>query len=327
MCAIFGLLDFKGKLTPSERLRIIRALGKAAEVRGTDATGIAYVQNGRVQIQKAPRPAHRMKYRIAPAAQYIMGHTRLTTQGAASRNYNNHPFLGKVGKLPFALAHNGVLFNDLELRRSRKLPRTIIETDSYVAVQMIEKQRALSAESLRQMAEALDGSFTITVLDGENNLYFIKGNNPLTIYLFPGLGCYVYASTEEILDMALKTLGLSDELKAAIAIRQGDIMKIDSKGKRTVSHFDDTNLCVRAYCRYGGLWDWYHPVSTANATYETDTYLDEVVNYGLSQGVPESELRLLIDAGYDALDLEELVYDPMLRQSCVQEILCDYGVC
>lgn len=326
MCAIFGLLDFKGKLTPSERLRIIRALGRAAEVRGTDATGIAYVQSGRVQIQKAPRPAHRMKYRIAPAAQYIMGHTRMTTQGSASRNYNNHPFPGKAGKMPFALAHNGVLFNDLELRRSYKLPRTIIETDSYAAVQLIEQQGTVSDKSMKQMAEALDGSFTITVLDGENNLYFIKGNNPLTIYLFFKQGFYLYASTEEILDMALKTLGLSDEPKAEIAIRQGDIMKIDREGKRTVTHFDDTKLCVREYCRYGGLWDWYHPVSTPN-TDEADTYLDEVVNYGLSRGIPESELRLLIEAGYDALDLEDLVYDPMLRQSCVKEILCDYGVC
>ena len=57
MCAVFGLLDFKGKLSPAERLRIFKALGGAAEVRGTDATGVAYVQNGIIQIQKAPRPA------------------------------------------------------------------------------------------------------------------------------------------------------------------------------------------------------------------------------------------------------------------------------
>ena len=46
MCAVFGLLDFEGKLTPSERLILFKALGKAAEARGTDATGVAYVQNG-----------------------------------------------------------------------------------------------------------------------------------------------------------------------------------------------------------------------------------------------------------------------------------------
>ena len=326
MCAIFGLLDFAGKLTLTERLRIIRELGKAAEVRGTDATGIAYARSGSVHIQKAPRPAHRMKYRLPPEARYIMGHTRMTTQGAASRNYNNHPFSGRAGRLSFALAHNGVLFNDLALRRSHKLPRTIIETDSYVVVQLLEKLGEVSHESLRQMAEALDGSFTITVLDGENNLFFVRGNNPLSIYLFPGRGFYLYASTEKILNEAMQALGLLKEPKTVIAIRQGDIMRIDSQGNRTLSRFDDTRLYLREYDRYVGLWEQYDPAYTAKSR-EVDSYLDEVVSYGLSRGVPESELRLLIDAGYDALDLEELLYDPALRRSCVQEVLCDYGVC
>lgn len=326
MCAIFGLLDFEGNLTTAQRLQIFRTLGNAAEVRGTDASGVAYVWNGTIQIQKAPRPAHKMRWRIPPEARYLMGHTRMTTQGAASKNYNNHPFPGKVGNLPFALAHNGVLFNDFDLQRQYSLPRSKIETDSYVAVQLIEKQEKLSAKNLIQMAEALNGSFTITVLDVQNNLYFIKGNNPLTIWLLPSLGVYLYASTEEILGSALDKLGLSDEPKAGIPIRQGDIMKIDSQGKRTISHFNDSKLHVQHYYSCSGLYDWFVPTASVR-DYETKSYLDEVVSHGLSRGVPESELRLLVDAGYDALDLEEMLYDPILREICVQEILCDYGVC
>lgn len=324
MCAIFGLLDFGGTLTAARRLQIFRALGNAAEVRGTDASGVACVQNGAIQIQKAPRPAHKMRWRIAPEARYLMGHTRMATQGAAGRNYNNHPFQGRSGETSFALAHNGVLYNDFELRRHYRLPRTKIETDSYAAVQLLERQRALSPNSLKAMAEELEGSFTITVLDEENNLYLVKGNNPLTICLLPGLGIYLYASTEEILESALDKLGLSDEPRADIPIRQGDIMRIDSRGKRTVSRFDDSKLRARHY--YYGLWDWHTP-STSAWDCELKSYLDEVVNYGLSRGVPERELHLLIDAGYDALDLEEMLYDPILRETCVQEILCDYGVC
>ena len=107
MCAIFGVLDYKGKLVPSQRRQIIRELGKAAEVRGTDATGIAFFHEGRLHIQKAPRPARRMKYRIPEEVRYIMGHTRMTTQGSSRRNQNNHPFAGKAGDSRFALAHNG----------------------------------------------------------------------------------------------------------------------------------------------------------------------------------------------------------------------------
>ena len=325
MCAVFGLLDFEGRLTASERLMIFKALGKAAESRGTDATGVAYVQNGTIQIQKAPRPAHKMKWRISPDARYLMGHTRMTTQGSEKKNYNNHPFLGKAGQMPFALAHNGVLFNDFELKKARKLPKPHIETDSYVAVQLLEQYGSLSFKNLKQMAEALDGSFTITVLDASNNLYLIKGNNPLVLYLFPDLGIYLYASTDEILDNALNKLKLSQEPRAEIIVHQGDILKIDSRGKRSLSRFDDTKLCMRDYCRYYGLADWYWP--TVSEQGEQSDYLDEVVNYGMSRGIPERELRLLVDAGYDAFDLEELLFDPHLRQSCVQEILCGYGGC
>lgn len=319
MCSIFGLLDYKGNLSPAERLRIIKILSTAAEIRGIDATGIAYVQGDDIQIQKAPRPAHEMRYRITPEARYIMGHTRMTTQGSEKKNQNNHPFPGKVGGMPFALAHNGVLYNDYELRRTRRLPSTKIETDSYVAVQLIERQHELSPKSLKQMAEALHGSFTITVLDVENNLYLVKGNNPLAIYLFPQRGFYLYASTAEILDMALKALGMSKAFHANIKISQGEIMKIDTDGNRTVSKFDDAALWMYDYC---GRPYWTSPVSSRKR-FNEDSYMDEVIQYGLSRGVPESELNLLIDAGYDAFDIEELLFDPELRQCCIDEINSD----
>ena len=200
MCAIFGLLDYKGNLTASQKLHLVRELGTAAEIRGTDATGIAYFQRDKLCIQKAPKPAHKMKYRIPAEVQYIMGHTRMTTQGKASKNQNNHPFPGKAGDQKFALAHNGVLTNDWNLRFSEILPKTDVETDSFVAVQLIEKQKEVSFQSLKTMAEKVEGSFTFTILDQDNNLYFVKGENPLTIYHYPKLGVYLYAFTSEILD-------------------------------------------------------------------------------------------------------------------------------
>lgn len=170
MCAIFGVLDYKGKLDALQRLRMVKELGTAAEIRGTDATGIAFFQRDKLCIQKAPKPAHRMKYRIPAEARYIMGHTRMTTQGNANLNQNNHPFPGKAGKQSFALAHNGVLCNDFTLQRRYHLPQTNVETDSYVAVQLIEQQEEVSPDSLRMMVEAVEGSFAFTVLDGDNNL-------------------------------------------------------------------------------------------------------------------------------------------------------------
>ena len=46
-----------------------------------------------------------------------------------------------------ALAHNGVLYNDKELRRKQHLPLTSIETDTYVAVQLLEQGQQLDGEN------------------------------------------------------------------------------------------------------------------------------------------------------------------------------------
>ena len=309
MCAVFGLLDFKCKLSPTERLRMFKALGGAAEVRGTDATGVAYVQNGVIQIQKAPRPAHKMRWQIATEARYIMGHTRMTTQGSEHHNQNNHPFPGKAGKLSFALAHNGVLYNDDELRQRHKLPQTKIETDSYVAVQLLEREGNLSTQNLQRMAEALDGSFTITILDAKNNLYVIKGNNPLTILLFPDLGCYLYASTEEILYNALDALGMADVNAVDIRIDPSDIMRIDAKGQRSASHFDDTKLYCSQYTFWPGWGRGYTDMILGSREPIDQIYLDELKSVATYYGYTPESIDRLIRQGFLPEDIEELLYE------------------
>ena len=129
MCCLFGFYDYGGTLSAKQKNRMIAALAAASEVRGIDATGIAYCMNGHLSVYKRPLPAHWMRFRIPEQAAAVMGHTRMTTQGSEYRNYNNHPFSGKAGQ-PFALAHNGVLTNDGLLRRQEKLPVSKIETDS-----------------------------------------------------------------------------------------------------------------------------------------------------------------------------------------------------
>ena len=193
MCCLFGLIDYRHHLTG----RMVRALAEASEARGTDAAGIAYNAGGTLRIHKRPGPAHTIHFTVPKASKVIMGHTRMATQGSALKRKNNHPFAGKARREGFALAHNGVLHNDKVLRRVHHLPPTATETDSYIAVQLMEQQGTLNFDSLRFMAEEVEGSFCFTVLDRKDNLYFVKGDNPLCLYHYPELGLYLYASTEE----------------------------------------------------------------------------------------------------------------------------------
>lgn len=49
MCSLFGLIDFKGVLNTHTKNKILNTLARECQVRGTDATGIAYNFNDRLR--------------------------------------------------------------------------------------------------------------------------------------------------------------------------------------------------------------------------------------------------------------------------------------
>lgn len=296
MCALFGLIDYGNKFSAKQRAKIISVLSKECEVRGTDATGIAYNSNGKLHIFKRAVPAHKMRFRLPENANIIMGHTRMTTQGSEKFNYNNHPFFGTANGVNFALAHNGVLHNDRLLRIAENLPKTHIQTDSYVAVQLIEKENTLCSKSLKNMAEKTEGSFCYTVLSDRNELYFVKGSNPIALYKFDGF--YLYASTDEILQKALKKLNLSKYSR--VNINCGDILKLDSYGAVEIGHFDFQD---DFYGRY-----YVEP---------DESYIEELA---FVYGIEPKDILTMFDYGFGMFDIEEILCCPEIMRDYLDEV-------
>lgn len=308
MCALFGWLDYKG-LVPKKLLKkLTQSLANSAEERGTDASGISYIRDNKVVIYKRPKPAHKLKFNVPDGTVAVMGHTRLTTQGNQKFNYNNHPFPGHADK-DFAFAHNGVLYNDKDLRKDKKLPDTYIETDSYVAVQLIEKQSKLDFESLKSMAEDVEGNFTFTILDEENSLYIIKGSSPMFLIHFESLGLYVYASTESIMMNALKKVGIHKFTFSEIKTFDGDIIRIDSNGVIIRSEFESYNNF-----KYNSWYDYYDYYDYYN---EHEQLLLEMCN---CYGVDEDDIMLLLDYGYTAEEIENMLCDYNLITDTIKAI-------
>lgn len=308
MCALFGWLDYKG-LVPKKLLKkLTQSLANSAEERGTDASGISYIRDNKVVIYKRPKPAHKLKFNVPDGTVAVMGHTRLTTQGNQKFNYNNHPFPGHADK-DFAFAHNGVLYNDKDLRKDKKLPDTYIETDSYVAVQLIEKQSKLDFESLKSMAEDVEGNFTFTILDEENSLYIIKGSSPMFLIHFESLGLYVYASTESIMMNALKKVGIHKFTFSEIKTFDGDIIRIDSNGVIIRSEFESYNNF-----KYNSWYDYYDYYDYYN---EHEQLLLEMCN---CYGVDEDDILLLLDYGYTAEEIENMLCDYNLITDTIKAI-------
>ena len=73
MCSLFGLIDFKECLSTHTKNKILNTLARECQVRGTDATGIAYNFNDRLRIYKRPLPARKMKIHIPHGVNVVMG--------------------------------------------------------------------------------------------------------------------------------------------------------------------------------------------------------------------------------------------------------------
>jgi glutamine phosphoribosylpyrophosphate amidotransferase len=234
-----------------------------------------------------------------------MGHTRMTTQGSEKYNYNNHPFYSE--KLGFAIAHNGVIYNDKLLKATENLPKTKIETDSYIAVQLLEKYKNLNFETIGKMAEKLSGSFCFTILDKENKLYIVKGDNPMAIAETGNV--YIYASTEKILKSALKKMKIKN-YRILEALKGGEIIR-----------FEDYNKIIKSKFTYteNDYFDYYRYFKTDTTPKETvfDTILDDyereyiecLNDYAISLGYNQSFVQEMLAAGYDYMMIEDVLFE------------------
>lgn len=307
MCCLFGLYDYGGTLSAKQKNRIISALAISSEIRGTDATGIAYRTGTKLCIYKRPFPARWMRFRLPAEVKAVMGHTRMTTQGSEMQNCNNHPFYGVADGSAFALAHNGILSNDKLLRLEKKLPASRIETDSFAIVQLLEQAGTIDLDTLRITSELLRGSFTYTVLDDHERLYIVRGNNPFCLYHWPEQGLYLYASTQAVLDAAVfKIRKLLSGSMQNIPVEEGEILRLSPDGSRESETFSLKKLYQFQLCQspyYGSCWP------------------DVQDNTGYAE-----ELRRMAPAfGFSAKDVDTLLRGGMLPEEIEEYFYCTEG--
>ena len=302
MCGLYGFLKYGNDKIDINGLT--NSLAVEAAERGTDATGIAYNTKNGISIYKKPQSAYDIRFKI-PETKALIGHTRHATQGDTHCNENNHPFPGLAGKTSFALAHNGIIGNDKALRSSLGIPDAKIETDSYIAVQLIEQKRQLNSETLKYMAETVVGSYSFSILDMYGNIWLVKGDSPLSILHFPKRKMYVYASTSEILWHALIDTELFNDLQvhnySEILIDEGDILKICKGGrlKRSKFHYIDSFEFV-------GSWRNYSVYG--NDSFSEDSYIDELKAMANAFGYSCDDIDTLLMEGFTPEEIEEYFY-------------------
>lgn len=302
MCGLYGILSYGNKI--KDIAEITEALAIESAIRGTDATGYAYNKSNHIEVCKKSKSAYMMNFNMPKGVNAVMGHTRHATQGTLNYNENNHPFKGHCGKSEFALAHNGILLNDRELRHKLHLPSTRIETDSYISVQLLETQKQLDFKSIKYMAEQVKGSYSFTILDNKNNLYIVKGDSPVSVFHFPEKKVYVYASTLSIVWKALVDTELFADLQLHkyddIDITDGEILKIYSSGQTQRGKFE-----FNEYASYG--YDWR--TGYCNSYISKTDYIDDIKSVASYYGYQEDDIDTMLRQGFTPDEIELILYD------------------
>ena len=171
---------------------------KKLEYRGYDSAGIAVVQDRCIAISKVTgRIAGLVEKtedgRLLPGATGI-GHTRWATHGAPTEP-NAHPHTSNDGR--FAVVHNGIIENYLELREelTRKGYHFESETDTEVVVHLVEMYyKGDLKQAVMRTSARLQGSYALGIVcaDESGKIFAVREASPLILGV--GIGENYFAS-------------------------------------------------------------------------------------------------------------------------------------
>lgn len=181
MCGIIGYVG------NNNALHVIIDGLERLEYRGYDSAGIAYLNNGLLDIKKEKGKIKNLKDSLDfdIRSSLGIGHTRWATHGEPNF-VNSHPH--KVGKI--TIVHNGIIENYMELKEDLENLGYIFKssTDTEVACALLD-QIYTNTNSMEQtiaiFREKVRGSYAIGIIvdDDYNHLYAVKKDSPLIIAL------------------------------------------------------------------------------------------------------------------------------------------------
>ncbi len=122
---------------------------------------------------------------------------------------------------------------------------------------------------------------------------------------------YIYSSTKSIMDKALKTVGLQNFPCTEIKTIHGDIIKIDNNGFLSRSDFEakeDYRYASWCRCFYDYDDDYYS---------QHEQLLLEMCS---CYGVDENDVILLLDYGYTADEIEDMLCDYSLIHDTIKAV-------
>jgi len=164
MCGIVGYVG------PRQAQDVIVASLRRLEYRGYDSAGIAVANGGVIEIRKAAGKLDRMAAMVEanPLAGTLgIGHTRWATHGVPN-DVNAHPHFDQTGE--FAVVHNGIIENFLELREELlEAGHTFVsDTDTEVLIHLIaDEYDGDLADAVRRAVARAEGAYALVTMSAK----------------------------------------------------------------------------------------------------------------------------------------------------------------
>ena len=203
MCGIYGVV---GTNSTNEVMKGIKRL----EYRGYDSAGIAllnpiifkkinqekYIKNltfydsGIVTIREGGQieGLEKIFNSCKMQSEITIGHTRWATHGKPSPE-NCHPHVSENGM--WAVVHNGIIENYLQLKSMLKGMSFRSETDSEVVAGLLQHfYKGDAIECLKYVCSLIEGSYAFAIIFSKepDKIYVAKRNSPVIIGVSENLG-------------------------------------------------------------------------------------------------------------------------------------------
>lgn len=229
MCGIFGMVVKEKRAINSEILTALKTL----EYRGYDSWGVATVEGTKICIEKEIGKIGESVLGLTSHSTAGIGHTRWATHGGVTRE-NAHPHLSFDER--FAVVHNGIIENYLELKEKlkTKIPNLVFksETDSEVFAHLLAfyAQSLSASEAFLKSLSEIKGLNALVVLDKENdNILAYRHGSPLVFgqssegYFFASDAIALLPFTKKVYFIADDEVFVADKLFSLVTKKEKEI--------------------------------------------------------------------------------------------------------
>ena len=233
MCGIVGYI---GK---SEAYPIVIKGLRRLEYRGYDSTGVAIIQDGKLQV-------HKKKGKVAELEEAVLGknmhshiaigHTRWATHGEPS-DRNAHPHLSNNGRL--AMLHNGIIENYAPIKKEliSKGYTFKSDTDTEVLLNFIQEiqdnNKCNLEEALRIALKRIVGAYCILLIDQDDPETIIAARKGSPLVIGIGKDAHYLASDASPIIEYTKEVVYVNDYEIAIVRKDELILKNLGNEKQT----------------------------------------------------------------------------------------------